>query len=102
MNIHFPQVERRSQLSSYILAAFAIFTVLMFALSLSRHVELHWSVPSVSIQVAQAENNDFPAVIPAPLPPAVQTQASVTLEPAAEAPAVLVPQVIPAPLPYVP
>lgn len=102
MNVHFLQVERKSQLSSYLLAAFAIFTVLMFALSLSRYVELHWSVPSLSVQTAQVANSDLPVAIPAPLPPAEQTLTIVTAEPAGSAPSILMPQVIPVPVPSVP
>jgi hypothetical protein len=102
MNIHFPQVERRSQLSSHILAAFAILVALMFVLSLVRHVEFHWSIPSVSVQTAQIENSDMPVAIPAPLPPVGQTQVIVTPEPAWKTTSVLVPQAIPAPAPSVP
>jgi hypothetical protein len=102
MNIHYPQVERKSQLSSYLLAAFAIFTVLMFALSLSRHAGLHWAVPTVTVQAAQAENSDLPVAIPAPPPPAEVTQPIVTPEPAGNTPSILVPQVIPVPAPSVP
>ena len=102
MNIHYPQVERRSQLSSYLLAAFAILVALMFVLSLGRHVEIHWSVPSVSIQTAQIENSDMPVVIPAPEPSAEQIQAIVTPEPGGNASSILVPQAIPAPAPSVP
>ena len=102
MNIHFPQVERRSQLSSYLLAAFAIFTALMFALSLSRHAELHWSVPSVTAQVVQTENSGLPVAIPAPLPPTASTQAISTPGLAGNVPSILVPQAIPAPPPSMP
>ena len=102
MNIHYPQVERRSQLSSYLLAAFAILMGLMFVMSLVRHVEIHWSVPSASIQTAQIENSDMPVVIPAPLPPAEQAQSIATPEPDMNAPSILMPQAIPAPAPSVP
>ena len=102
MNIPYPQVERRSPLSSYLLAACAVFTVLMLALSLSRHAGLHWPVPSLSVQAAQTEDSGVPVAIPAPLPPAGQTHAVMTLEPAGSAPSVPMPQVIPAPLPSVP
>ena len=102
MNIHYSQVERRSPLSSYLLAACAVFTVLMLALSLSRDAGLHWSVPSISVQAAQTEDSGLPVAIPAPLPPAGQAQAVTTPEPAGSAPSVLIPQAIPAPLPSVP
>jgi hypothetical protein len=96
MNIHYPRVERRSQLSSYLLAAFAVFTALMFVLSLSRHAELHWSMPSVTMHTAQGENRDLPVPVPAPRPP------TVTAGPAAEIAPLSAPHVIPAPAPSVP
>ena len=102
MNIHFPQVQRKSQVNSYLLAAFATFTMLMLVLSLSRQVEIHLSVPSVSIQAVQPANSDVPVAIPAPLPPVEQTQAIVTPEPTGNATSILVPQAIPAPAPSVP
>lgn len=102
MNIHFPQVERRSQLSSHLLAAFAILMGLMFVLSLGRHIEIHWPVPSVSIQTAQTGNSDIPVAIPAPTPPAEQAQSIVTPEPGGSATSILAPQAIPAPAPSVP
>lgn len=102
MNIHYPQVERKSQLSSYLLAAFAILMGLMFVLNLGRHFEIHWSVPSISIQTAQTGNSDMPVAIPAPLPPAEQAQSIVTPEPDGNATSILAPQAIPAPAPSVP
>lgn len=102
MNIHYPQVERRSQLSSCLLAAFAILMGLMFVLSLGRHVELHWPIPSASIQTTLIENSDMPAAIPAPKPPAEQAQSITTPEPDGNVPSILSPQAIPAPAPFVP
>jgi len=102
MNIHFPQVERRSQLSSHLLAAFAILVTLMFVLSLVRQLEFRWSVLSASIQTAQIEHSDIPVAIPAPLPPAEQIQAIVTLEPDGNTKSIFVPRAIPAPAPSVP
>lgn len=102
MNIHFQQVERKSPVVSYLLAAFAIFTVLMFVLSLSRHAELHWSVPSVTVQAAQTKHGDLPVAIPAPLPPAEQAQAIATPEAASSPESSVVPQAIAAPVPSVP
>ena len=102
MNIDFVQVERRSQLSSYLLAAFAIFTVLMFALSLSRHAELHWSLPSTLRKAVQTTNSELPIPIPAPLAPTGQEQSLATNEPAAESQSILAPQVIAVPMPSVP
>lgn len=102
MNIHFVQVEKKSQLFSHLLMAFAIFTVLMLILSFSRQIELQPSVPSVSMQTVQMATNDAPVAVPAPLPPVTQTQAIATSEPAEGRSAVLAPQVIPAPLPSVP
>jgi hypothetical protein len=102
MNILYPQVERKSQLSSYILAAFAICMAVMLALSLVRQVEMHWSVPSVSVQTAQIEHGDMPAAIPAPPPPAEATNVISTPEPDGNASLHPVPQVIRAPMPSVP
>lgn len=101
MNIHFSQVERKTPFASYLLAAFAVFTMVMLVLSISRHAELHWSVPSTSGQVIQIIDNNLPLAVPAPLPPAEQAQAVLTPEPAGAAPGVLVPQAIPAPAPSV-
>ena len=102
MNIHFQQVEKKSQVFSYILAAFAVFTVLMLTLSFSRHTDLHLSIPSTSIQVVHSENTHLPVAIPAPLPPAEQAQTNATPEPFGNSQAVLVPQAIAAPMPSVP
>ena len=102
MNIHFVQVARKSQLASHLLAALAIFTALMFALSLSRHAELHWSIPSTARQVTQSVDSDLPIPVPAPLPPAEQAQTIATPGLAAETPSILVPQVIAVPMPSMP
>lgn len=102
MNILYPQVESKSQFSSYILAAFVICMAVMLALSLVRRVEIHWSVPSVSVQTAQIEHSDIPAAIPAPPPPAETTTAISTPEPVGNASLHPVPQIIRAPMPSVP
>ena len=102
MNIHFTQVERKSQLPSYLLAAFGIFTALMLTLSLSRQAEIHWPAPSSSGQAVQTVDSSLPVAIPAPLPPAGQAQAAATPEPVGNSSSILVPQVIPAPYPSVP
>ncbi len=102
MNIHFMQVERKSQLPSYLLAAFGIFTALMLALSLGRHAEIHWTAPATSSQAIQIVDQHLPVAVPAPLPPARQAQAVLTPEPVGAAPVILVPQVIPAPAPFMP
>lgn len=102
MNILYPQVERKSQLSLYILTVFAFCMAVMLALSLFRHVEIHWSVPSVSVQTAQIEHGDMPVAIPAPPPPAEQIQAIVTPEPVGNASLHPAPQIIRAPMPSVP
>ena len=100
MNIHFQQVEKKSQLFSYILAAFAVFTVLMLTLSIIRHTELHLSSPSV--QAVSSENTNVPVAIPAPLPPDEQAQTIATPEPFGNSQTVFVPQAIAAPMPSVP
>lgn len=102
MNILYTQVERKSQLSSYILAAFAICMAVMLTLSLVRHVEIHWSVPSVSAQTAQIEHSNMPIAIPTPPLSAEAANASSTPEPVGNASLHPVPQVIRAPMPFVP
>lgn len=102
MNILYPQVERKSQLSSYILTVFAICMAVMLVLSLVRRVEIHWPVSSASVQTAQIEHSDMPAVIPAPPPPAEATTAISTPEPVGNASLHPVPQIIRAPMPSVP
>lgn len=101
MNIHFSQVEKKSQLSSYLLVAFATFTVLMLVLSMSRQVEIHFSVPAILIQAVQPVNSDLPVAVPAPMPPAEATQVIVTPAPTGNANTSLA-QAIPAPMPSVP
>lgn len=102
MNIHFPQTERKSHLVSQLLVAVVAFTLLMVALRVSRGVEIHFSVPSISIQAVQPANSAVPVAVPAPLPPAAQPQAIVTPEAAGNATSIFVPQAIPAPAPFVP
>lgn len=102
MNIQFPQVERKFQSFTHLLVIFAVFTILMTTLSLSRHIEFHWSIPSVTIQTAPIENSDAPIAIPAPKPPSEATQAISTPEPNGNAVTSLTPQLIPAPAPSVP
>lgn len=101
MNIHFSQVERKTPFASYLLAAFAVFTMVMLVLSFSRHAELHWSVPSTSGQLIHTVDDNLPLAVPAPLPPAEQALTSLTPEPAGAAPAMSVPQAVPAPAPSV-
>lgn len=102
MNIHFPQVERKPQVFSYMLAVFALFTMLMLFLSFIRMFELRLSVPSISVHTSQAENTNIPVAIPAPLPPVQQAQSFVTPELAGNTQTILVSEIIPAPAPSVP
>jgi hypothetical protein len=102
MNIHIPQVERKSELFSYLLAAFAVFTLLMLSLSFIRMAELRLPVPSVDIYQPQTEKTNMPVAIPAPIPPVEQVQSIVTPEAAANTQSILVPQIVPAPAPSVP
>ena len=102
MNIHFQQLEKKSQMFSYIPVVFAVFMVLMLTLSLSRHFELHLSIPSVSLQAGHSENTNMPVAIPAPLPPAEQVQNIATSGMVGDSQAALVPQAIAAPIPSVP
>ena len=101
MNIHFSQVERRSQFFSYLLAAFAIYTVVMLTLSFDRYFEHRQTMlHSTSSQVVQSESGPLRVAIPAPLPPAEQIQISATALPSVgDNP---VPQVVPIPVPSVP
>ena len=100
MNIYVPQVEKRFQLSSYLLAAFAICTLMMLILSFSHYFENRWTMPSASSQVVPAESTSVPVPIPAPLPPAEQIQMSNTSLPSGSANPV--PQVVAIPVPSVP
>ncbi len=102
MNIPFPQVERKSHLISYLLAAFAVFTILMLSLSFIRMAELRLPVRSVDIYQAQTEKADIPVAIPAPIPPVEQIHSIVTPGPAGNTKSILVPQSVPAPTPSVP
>ena len=99
MNIYFPQAEKRSQLFSYLLAAFAICTLMLLILSFSRFFENRWSMPSASSQVVHSESS-VPVPIPAPLPPADQIEVSIA--PLSSGSANPVPQIIPVPVPSVP
>ena len=102
MNIYFSQVVGKTPFASYLLAAFGVFTALMLTLSLSRHADLHWSVPSPSVQGIHAVENNVPAAVPAPLPPAGPSQPVATSEPAGAGMVILAPQAVPAPAPSVP
>lgn len=102
MNIHFQQVERKSQVFSYMLAGIALFTMLMLALSFIRMAELRLSVPSVSSPTTQTEKTNIPAAIAAPMPPNEQVPSVATPEPAGNTQSILVPQIVPAPAPSVP
>jgi len=102
MNIHFTQVEKKTQLSFHLLTALAVFIVLLLILSFSRRIELRLSIHSIFMQTAQTESNDVPVPILAPLPPATQAQATATPERAEKPSLILVPQVISAPVPFVP
>ena len=42
MNIYFPQIEKKSQLSSYLLAAFAICTLMLLILSFGQFFAQRW------------------------------------------------------------
>jgi hypothetical protein len=87
-------------LFSYLLAAFAICTVLMLALSFSHFFEQRWSMPSASSHVVRTESSNMPVPIPAPLPPPDQIQVSIA--PLSSGNANPVPQAVPIPVPSVP
>lgn len=98
MNIYFPQVHKRSHLSSYLLAAFAVCTALMLILSFNQYFAHRWSTPSVFSDVVSIGNTNTPVAVPAPLPPAEQVKASMTALPESANP---VPQAVPVPVPSV-
>lgn len=98
MNIYISQVEKRSPLFSYLLALFAICTMLMLVLNFSRFFENRWDMTFSSSQAVPAESVSIPVAIPAPMPPADQIQVSAVPLPGFENP---VPQVVPAPIPSV-
>lgn len=103
MNIHFQQVERKSQSFTYLLVVFAVFTILMMTLSLSRHIAIRLSAPSTSMPAAYTENSELPAAIRAPIAPtAGSTIITTTPQPAGNIAVTLVHQPIPAPMPSVP
>jgi hypothetical protein len=102
MNIHFQQVENKSQVFSYMRSAFAVFTVVMLTLSFSRQIELRLSVPSASMQADDLANTNVPVAVPAPLPPVEQAQLMVTPEPLGNSHTILAPQAIAAPMPSMP
>lgn len=104
MNIHFPQVERKSQLFSHLLIVFATFMVLVLALSLSRHTAIRFSAISLYMPAAYTENSDLPVAVPAPVSRAtVQVIVTATPQPAGDNMAVVSAHLpIRAPMPSVP
>ncbi len=102
MNIHFPPVQRKSQLISYLLAIFTTFTMLMLTISLSHQAEIRLSAPSVPAQAVQPADNDAPVAVRSSLPPTEMTQAISTPEPIGNVSLPPVPQAIHAPSPSVP
>jgi len=99
MNIYVSQVEKRSQLFSYLLAAFAMCTALILILSFSQYLSHRWSMAAAYSEVVSTESVNIPVAIPAPLPPAEQIQISMTALPVSANP---VPQALPVPVPSVP
>jgi hypothetical protein len=103
MNIHFQQVERKSQSFTYLLVVFAVFTILMMTLSLSRHIAIRLSAPSLPMPAAYTENSELPAAIRAPIAPTAGVVIVITTpQPAGNIAVTLVHQPIPAPMPSVP
>jgi hypothetical protein len=100
MNTYFMQVEKRSQWSSYLLAAFALITMLMLILSFSRFFEQRGSLPFTSSGVVLTESSSVPVAIPAPLPPTEQVQIATATLPTVNANSV--PQAVANPVPSVP
>jgi hypothetical protein len=80
MNIQFQQVEKKSQVFSYILMVGVAFAISMLILNAVRTNNLHLSIPSsVSGQAAYGGMNSLPVAIPAPQPPAEQINMAPTL-----------------------
>ena len=102
MNIHFSQTERKSHIISQLLMAVAAFIFVMTALTIILGVDIHFSVPTISIEAAQPTDSTLPVAIPAPLPPTADAQSISTPAPVENVPAVVAPQPIPAPAPSVP
>ncbi len=100
MNIHFQQVEKKSQVFSYMLVAMAVFTVSMLILNVGRHSELHQSSPSLPGQRVYTVDSNMPVAIPAPLAP--QEQVQMTTTPVTSTMPAPLPQAVPAPMPDVP
>lgn len=103
MNIHYQQVERKSQSFNHLLVVCAVFTILILTLSLSRHIAISLSAPSLSMPVAYMENSELPVAIRAPIAPTAGSAiVATTPHPAGNITVALVHQPIPAPMPSVP
>jgi hypothetical protein len=102
MNIHFPQIGQKSRIFFYMLVALTAFIMLSVTLSLSRHTEFQFSIPSIMIHFEQVENINRPVAIPAPTPLFQQNPAIAVPEASGNAQSVSVPQAILVPMPSVP
>jgi hypothetical protein len=100
MNTYFPQVEKRSQWSSYLLAAFALITMLMLILSFNDFFAQRANMPFTSSRMVHTESSHAPVAIAAPLPPAEQIQIATAALPSVSANPV--PQPVANPVPSVP
>ena len=100
MNTYFLQVEKRSQWSSYLLAAFALITMLMLILSFSHFFAQRGNVHLTSPAVVLTESSGAPVAIPAPVPPTQQIQIATAALPSMSASSV--PQAVANPVPSVP
>jgi len=101
MNIHFQQVEKKSQVFFYILVVGVAFAISMVILNAVHTNNLHLSIPSsVPGQAAHGGMNSLPVAIPAPQPPAKQVQAA--LSPVASPTPSPLPQAVAVPVPTLP
>lgn len=100
MNIYFEQVEKKSQVFSYLLITVAVFTLSMLTLNASWHTEFHRSMPSSAVQRVYTVDSNIPMAISVPLPP--QEHVQMTTMPVPSTTPAPLPQAVPAPTPDVP
>src|SRR5690349_7463199 len=101
MNIHFQQVEKKSQVFLYMLVVVVVFTVSMLISNTRRTVNLHLPIAHTSsMQPAYGEISNMPVAVPAPVPPA--NAAPMATPPMPSSTPSPLPQAVPAPVPSLP
>lgn len=101
MNIHFQQVEKKSQVFLYMLVVVVVFTVCMVISNTSQTVNLRLPIHSASsMQAAYGKISNIPVAIPVPVPPAEQVQMTLAAVPSSTPSPV--PQAVPVPVPSLP